>query len=172
MKQCTLVFFILLVLTIATLPGCAKVAGPAGANAAPTVVTEQPASPEQCPNGGVQVNIGDTQSVICNGANGAPGATGSTGAAGATGPQGQPGQNGINGTNATPVTTIQFCPGVTPTYPSNFPEYGICLSGNLYAVYSANGGFLALIPPGVYSSDGINASCDFTVRANCEVTND
>jgi Collagen triple helix repeat (20 copies) len=109
------------------------------------------------------------------GAVGQTGATGSTGAAGANGqsivgpqgPAGINGTNGTNGTNATPVTVVQFCPNDTPTYPSTFPEYGICLSGQLYGVYSANGGFLALLPPGQYISNAIGSTCTFTIQANC-----
>ena len=122
------------------------------------------------------------------GATGATGANGQDGAVGPQGPQGIAGVDGANGTNgqdgavgpqgtpgtdgkdATPVTTVQFCPNVTSTYPTTFPEYGICVGGNLYAVYSANDGFLALIPPGVYASNAINSSCDFTVLANCQIS--
>lgn len=204
-------------------------------------VSTQEATPEQCPTGGTQVNVGDTVTLVCNGANGsngadgaqglqgnagpqgaqgvtgaqgsqgiqglqgnvgatgatgaqgsqgvagaagtqgAVGATGATGAAGAAGAQGIQGQQGAVGAtgatgaqgaagqNATPVTMVQFCPGITPSYPSSFPEIGLCLGGQLYGVYSANGGFLALLPPGSYSSNGINASCNFTIAANCVV---
>lgn len=72
----------------------------------------------------------------------------------------------INGTTFAP---IQFCPGST-TYPSQFNEVGFCINGSLYAVYSANDGFLTVIPDGVYSSDGINSSCTFTVTG-CSVSN-
>lgn len=99
-------------------------------------------------------------------------AQGDKGDTGVQGPQGVPGANGVDGTNgqdATPVTVVQFCPGVTPIYPSSFPEYGVCIQGQLYGVYSQNGGFLALLPPGTYNSNGINASCTFTITANCGV---
>src|ERR1700689_3913792 len=76
---------------------------------------------------------------------------------GPVGPAGAPGLNGTNGIDATPVTIVQFCSNVTPTYPSVFPEYGICLGGQLYGVYSANGGFLALLPPGEYNSNAIGS---------------
>jgi len=101
------------------------------------------------------------------GQQGAPGATGSVGA---TGPQGEQGTAGANGANGTSITPIQFCAGFTPSYPGTFPEYGLCLGGVMYGVYSANDGFLAELPPGVYSSDGINASCTFTIGQNCQVT--
>jgi hypothetical protein len=76
-----------------------------------------------------------------------------------------------NGQNATPVTVVQLCPG-TPVYPSKFIEVGVCLGGSLYGVYSANGGFMTYLPPGRYTSDGINASCSITVGPNCTVSND
>jgi hypothetical protein len=81
------------------------------------------------------------------------------------------GQNGLDGTDATPVTWVQFCAGTTPSYPSVFPEGGLCIDGNIYAVYSANGGFLTLVPPGEYSSDGVGSSCDFTILASCQIQN-
>jgi hypothetical protein len=105
-----------------------------------------------CPNG--------SQSFVANGAAGAAGQTGATGATGATGPQGLPGTN---------ITWVQFCTSCTATYPSDFPEGAFCINNNLYAVYSANDGFMSLLPPGEYSSDGINCSCTFTVAANCKI---
>lgn len=63
---------------------------------------------------------------------------------------------------------VQFCPGTT-VYPSIFNEVGICTNTNLYAVYSANNGFLTLIPPGTYQSNAIGSSCNFTVYPNCVV---
>jgi hypothetical protein len=77
--------------------------------------------------------------------------------------------NGSNGSPGTVVAPVQFCPGTT-TYPSTFSEIGFCINGNIYAVYSANDGFLTEVVPGYYSSDGINSSCNFTVGANCLIT--
>lgn len=133
---------------------------PGVAGSSPTLNLE-PATAQECPTGGTVVTSGSQVAVICNGAVGQTGSTGATGETGSQGPA---------GVDITPVTTIQFCPNVTPIYPSNFPEYGLCIGGNLYGVYSANDGFLALLPPGQYSSDGINASCTFTVGANCAVS--
>lgn len=81
------------------------------------------------------------------------------------------GQNGINGTNGTSIKTVQFCLNST-NYPTTFAEVGICIDNNIYAVYSTNGGFLTYIPPGNYSSDGINSSCNFTVKTNCEINDE
>jgi len=84
------------------------------------------------------------------------------------GPQGIPGQPGAPGTTITPV---QFCPNTSPSYPSTFPESAFCIDGSLYAVYSANDGFLTLIPPGTYVSNAVGSSCTFTVLPNCGISN-
>ena len=164
---------VLLVLTAIIFTGCAKtgttgVQGDTGAPGQSISVTTAPASAQECPNGGTDVFIGpqqttvttettnqDQEVVVCNGATGQTGATGSQGPA---------------GTSGTIVTTVQFCPGVTPDYPSTFPESGVCINNVMYGVYSSNGGFLAELPPGEYSSDGINASCTFTVGPDCAVS--
>lgn len=70
----------------------------------------------------------------------------------------------------TVITTVQFCPGTT-SYPGEFNEIGFCINNNLYAVYSANNGFLTYIPPGNYSSNAIGSSCSFTVATNCDIIN-
>lgn len=80
------------------------------------------------------------------------------------------GTNGSNGTNGTVVQSIQFCPGTT-VYPSNFQELGFCIGNKIYAVYSANNGFLTEIVPGAYQSNAIGNSCNFTVAVNCQVSN-
>lgn len=124
------------------------------------------------------------------GPQGTPGVIGPTGASGTDGLNGQDGQpctvtatptgsqiacpdgsviSILNGTDATPVTPLQLCPG-TPSYPSTFIEYALCVQGQLYGVYSANGGFLAVLPYGQYTSDGINSRCNFTVSADCVIT--
>lgn len=102
-----------------------------------------------------------------NGNDGANGATGATGAKGNTGTQGAQGVAGIPAPTPTP---IQLCGSCVAAYPNVFPEVGLCIAGNLYGVYSANGGFMVLLPPGAYSSNGINCSCSFNVAANCVVT--
>lgn len=96
---------------------------------------------------------------VYNGVNGLPGATGGIGPTGAQGPAGSPG---------TVITPVVFCPGVT-VYPTVFLEYGLCISGTLYAVYSANNGFLVELPDGEYQSNAIGSSCDFTVTG-CEIS--
>src|ERR1700677_3947355 len=65
--------------------------------------------------------------------------------------------------NGTVIQPVQFCLHPVTTYPSTFAEVGFCINGEIYAVYSANDGFLSPIPSGNYTSDGINASCNFTV---------
>jgi hypothetical protein len=83
---------------------------------------------------------------------------------------GAPGAVGPQGTEAVSPYVVQFCPGVTAQYPSVFPESGICLSGQIWAVYSTNDGYGTLIPPGVYESTAVGSSCTFTVGPNCEVS--
>ncbi len=101
--------------------------------------------------------------MACRGPGGYQGAQGLPGLAGqsVTGPAGSDG---------TIVTPVQFCPG-TPSYPSTFIESGLCINGKIYAVYSANDGFLTYLPTGSYSSNAINSRCNFTVLSNCGVRN-
>jgi hypothetical protein len=116
---------------------------------------------------GVRIQCTDGTIAFVN--NGATGATGATGAAGTNGVDGSTGPQGPTGSPGTVVTPIQFCPNVTANYPTNFPEYGLCINNQIYGVYSANDGFLALLPPGAYSSNAIGNSCNFTITANCGV---
>jgi len=170
-----IVFTVLLAITVLLLTGCDRQGprgytgspgnsivgptGPQGPAGSSVSFTETPATASECPTGGVDITLDQSTGVsttsICNGAIGATGATGAA---------------GQNGTNATPITFVQFCSGFTPSYPNTFPEYGLCVNNVMYGVYSANGGFLAELPPGEYSSDGINASCTFTIGQNCQVS--
>lgn len=78
--------------------------------------------------------------------------------------------NGVNGTSGTIVSPLQFCPGVT-VYPSVFIEVGFIINGSVYAVYSANNGFMTVIPPGRYTSNAIGSRCDFTLNSDNTITN-
>jgi hypothetical protein len=143
-----LVIIVLSMLFSACSRGPQGVQGVQGVPGNTPVVTTLPATSYECPTGGLEVIINNNITVICNGA---------------AGPQGTP------GTNPTPVTFVQLCPGFVPSYPSIFPEVGICVNSQLYGVYSANGGFLSLLTPGTYTSDGIGASCTLTILPNCVV---
>ena len=139
--------------------GPAGVAGQNGSNGSNCSVTTLAVGSTPAPNGGSLITCSDgTSSVVLNGSQGLQGQTGASG------------QNGSAGTPGTVITPVQFCKGVTPTYPSTFPESGLCINNVMWGVYSANSGFLAELPPGTYSSDGINASCTFTIGANCAVS--
>lgn len=82
------------------------------------------------------------------------------------------GTNGLNGLDGTQITVVQFCsPSFVPSYPNTFTEVGLCINNQLFGVYSQNGGFLAKLPPGSYSSNGIGVSCTFTIGNNCSVSN-
>ena len=143
------------------------------------------------PNGGALISCGDgSSSLVLNGATGAQGAqgmqgiqgvagqNGTNGTNGVDGINGTNGSNGVNGTNGTNgqdgtpgtiISPIQFCDGQT-TYPSSFPEVGFCINHKIYAVYSANGGFLTEVAPGNWSSNGIGVSCNFTVSDDCVIS--
>lgn len=157
---------LLLSALIVCLTGCAQDEaakgdpGAPGKDAAPVTVLTHPAAPTDCANGGTVVQVGSTVNIICNGLNGNSGPQGA---------QGPIGQTGAPGADLTPVTLIQFCPGVAPSYPGVFPEVGLCIADQLYGVYSANNGFMVLLPPGAYSSNAIGSSCSFTVAPHCQV---
>ena len=104
-----------------------------------------------------------------NGQNGSQGPQGVAGATGATGAQGVAGATGVAGTNGTTITPVQLCQACQSVYPTTFPESALCINNRLYGVYSVNDGFLALLPDGAYSSDGINCSCNFTIKG-CTIT--
>jgi hypothetical protein len=72
--------------------------------------------------------------------------------------------------SGTVISPVQFCPGTTK-YPTEFNEIGFLINGNIYAVYSINNGFMSLIPPGYYTSNAINSTCNFTVNADGTITN-
>lgn len=84
------------------------------------------------------------------------------------GPQGPQGVAGPAGPASGFTGTVQLCPGA-PTYPSVFPEVGLCINNELYGVYSINDGVLVKLPPGRYSSNSLGSRCSFTIYANCQV---
>lgn len=122
--------------------GCYQ--GPQGVPGAPgascSVQTIQPNIPT--PNGGALITCGTTSSLVLN---------------------------GTPGTAGTIVAPVQFCANAIPNYPSTFPEIGFCIGTEIYAVYSANDGFLTGIPNGNYDSNAIGSQCNFSVN-NCSVT--
>jgi hypothetical protein len=107
------------------------------------------------------------------GVQGIQGLRGADGTPGVNGTNGTNGLNGINGHDGTSVTTIKFC----NTDTSAFPEYGIIIGSNIYAVYwgsapyspNTSEAFLALIKPGTYMSTGGNG-CHFTVHSDGTIT--
>lgn len=93
---------------------------------------------------------------------------GKQGIPGPRGEQGVPGLQGPRGSDGTQITVVKLCPGAT-SYPNVFVEVAMCIDSKLYAVYSANNGFLTYLPPGRYQSNAIGSACSFTVGAGCEV---
>jgi hypothetical protein len=140
-------------------PGGVGSAGSVGVPGLSCSVSQSPPAPNPgwTETGGAYVTCGGATVFV------ADGASGSVGLAGATGQQGNPG---------TSITMIQFCTQYTPTYASSFPESGACIGGNLYAVYDggATDVFFSLLPPGEYMSTSTDAPCNFSVAANCVVT--
>lgn len=146
-----------------------SIIGPPGSPGMSSFISVLPATLAECPNGGTRFittspvrNKGregyhpfTATALVCNGSDGMPG------------PQGL---QGDAGQDATPVAMVQLCPGVT-TYPSVFVEYAACIGNKLYGVYSANGGFLAYLPEGTYTSNAIGSSCNLTIGPNCQITN-
>jgi hypothetical protein len=111
----------------------------------------------------------------CKGKQGDPGET-VIGPVGSQGPQGIPGlpglvgpqgPAGLNGTDAS-IGIVPLCPGVS-NY-GTFVEIALNINDDLYAVYSANGGFMTYLAPGAYLSNGIGSACNFTVNTDGTVS--
>lgn len=148
--------------------------GPPGANGkdgSPIVAKVVLADVSVCANGGSVINMGidlngdnklqdneiTTSVKTCNGLDGAPGSTGA---------------NGLNGTNSSLVEPIKFCKNYNTSYPSTFPEYGLQIGTDLFAVYwDGHNSWMALIPPGYYRSTSTSAPCNFTVNSDGTITN-
>jgi hypothetical protein len=136
--------------------GAQGISGENGLNGSSCSVSMLAVGSVVAPNGGSLITCSDgTSNVVLNGA---------------VGSQGIAGLQGIPGTPGTVIEPIQFCQGFTQSYPSVFAENGLLINGIMYGIYSANGGFMAELPPGQYSSNGINASCTFTINANGTVS--
>lgn len=145
-------FLLLATLILSTFSSCGRnhyeyfttvgTPGAPGVNAHPCVVTTVAPGPA-APNGGQLISCPTSTGLVLN---------------------------GTNGTNGTLLTPVQFCPGTT-VYPSKFIEVGFKIGTKLYAVYSINNGALTEIPPGYYSSNVVNSSCNFTVNADLTITN-
>lgn len=126
-----------------------------------------------------------TNTYYLPGNNGAAGATGSSGLIGNTGEQGIQGSTGIigptgaigitgsegvTGNSGANISYIKFCNNYIGSYPGSFPEYGICIDNNLFAVYwDGRNSWLAMVYPGYYKSTSTTAPCNFTVLPNCIV---
>jgi hypothetical protein len=131
----------------------------------PSLTLESVASSTACLNGGVKISssLGQSQE-ICNGANGLNGEQGIQGV------QGVPGIAGVNGADGAPGTSVmpvKFCPSDN----SRFPEYGLIVGNELFAVYwgptpgSPNKAqaFLTKLIAGNYQSTGGN-NCLFSIQ--------
>jgi hypothetical protein len=123
-----------------------------------------------CPGGGVKISGSASVSVeVCNGVNGLNGQQGIQGVQGIpgmAGATGATGETGAAGTNATQVTPVKFCANDN----SAFPEYGLLIGEELFAVFwgptpgtpSVSQAFLSKLVAGNYMSTGGN-NCLFAV---------
>lgn len=125
--------------------------GPAGIDGVSCTVSPVSRS-EEAPNGGSLITCANGITLILNGANG------------------QDGEDGRDGTPGTAISAVRLCPGDT-VYPSTFIEVAFKFDGKLWAVYSTHGGFMTQLPPGRYSSNGVNSRCDFTVNNDLTISN-
>lgn len=117
-----------------------------------------------CPNGGVKISTSSSSPVeVCNGSQGQQGQQGIQGIQGLQGLQGVAGIAGVSGTQVIPV---KFC--VTDN--SQFPEYGLMIGSELFAVFwgttpaspTVPQAYLSKILAGQYMSTGGNG-CIFSV---------
>jgi hypothetical protein len=136
--------------------------GVSGADA--SITLESIVTSASCPNGGVKFTSGSLDPVeVCNGVNGINGEQGLPGVQGIPGVAGSNGSNGNGGRNITPV---KFCPSDNST----FPEYGLMIGTDLFAVYwgttpaspTTPQAFLTKLVAGNYMSTGGN-NCIFTI---------
>lgn len=133
-----------------------------GTNA--SISLEGIASSTACPSGGVRISSPSSIPVeVCNGSNGLNGAQGIQGVQGIPGITGATGAAGSPGTVVTP---IKFC----STDNSTFPEYGLLIGNELYAIFwgptpaSPNTfqAYLSKLVAGNYMSTGGN-NCLFSI---------
>lgn len=149
--------------------------GTDGTNA--SISLESIANSAKCPAGGIKINSSTSAAVeVCNGINGLngeqgiPGVQGIPGLAGSNGTNGSngaDGKDGVNGTNGTSILPVRFC----EKDDSKFPEYGLLIGEDLFAVYwgttpaspNTAQAFLTKLVPGDYMSTGGN-NCLFSVK--------
>jgi hypothetical protein len=141
-----------------------------------SITLESVISSTKCPSGGVKISSSTSSPVeVCNGVNGLNGEQGIPGIQGLPGMPGANGTNGIdgingtdgtNGTNGTVVTPVKFCTNDNST----FPEYGLLIGSDLFAVYwgttpaspNTPQAFLTKLVAGNYKSTGGN-NCLFSI---------
>lgn len=119
-----------------------------------SISLESVASSSACPSGGVKISSGPSSIEVCHGEAGVDGVNGTNGS------------NGLAGANGTIVTPVKFCASDSSTY----PEYGLMIDGELFAVNwgptpaspHQSQAFLTKLVAGSYMSTGGN-NCLFTV---------
>lgn len=138
---------------------CNGIDGQNGENA--TVSLESIPSGAACPTGGVMLSSPTSSpQVICNGVNGLNGADGLNGQNGIQGIQGPMGPQGPAGVNGASVIPVKFCSAST----AQFPEYGLKIGNDVFAVFWNNQAFLTKLPVGTYRTTTGNQDCNFTIN--------
>jgi hypothetical protein len=131
----------------------------------PAISLESFTTSSICPNGGIKISSSGSSPVqVCNGVDGINGAQGLQGLQGIPG---MVGADGAQGTAGTVVTPVKFC----TTDNATFPEYGLMIGPDLFAVYwgftpaqpNVAQAFLTKIIAGNYISTGGNG-CLFSIN--------
>lgn len=102
--------------------------------------------------------LGYTTTIAC------PDGTTSTLVDGRDGIDGRDGRDGQDGQIG---EAVKLCNSGTA---GNYPEYGLCIQNELYAVMWQGGtAWLAKITPGTYQTTAQGGTCSFVVSPNCKV---
>jgi hypothetical protein len=137
-------------------------------------VSQRPATPSECTNGGIVVTVNGTENIICNGANGSDGSPGSScsvasmiGGATITCTDGTSAVV-LNGQDGAPATGLGIKEIVHPCGQLGVTtEILLRLTDNtIIAHYAGNGThqqFLSLLTPGNYSTTGVSGNCNFNI---------
>lgn len=125
-----------------------------------TVSLETLAPGVACSSGGIMLSSsGNSPVVVCNGTKGLNGEQGSRGIQGLPGIQGPMGPQGAPGLNGSTVVPVKFCSSSTAA----FPEYGLKIGNDVFAVYWNGQAFMTKLLSGNYNTTTGNQDCNFSI---------
>ena len=137
---------------------CNGINGSNGVNASVTLETIAPGI--ACVSGGVMISSNTSSPVVvCNGSNGLNGLQGIQGVQGLPGIQGPVGPQGPAGVNGTTVVPVKLCSSSTATY----PEYGLKIGNDLFAVFWNGQAFMTKLVTGNYTTTTGSQDCNFSI---------